>query len=307
MSTDYISGGDEKLIAKEFLDALFHGTKGYIGIFRNDTNRTKYFATSDTVNATIYAQEVSDSGADVYVCICPRREVLESSKRGGEYDVDEMQAFWADIDFGTLGHKAVNCPPAVEDALSLLEGLPKPSITINSSGGLHCYWLLRSPIAAQEGKEINRALQKHIVRNADLNHWHADAGCFNPAWMLRIPGTFNYKEGQKRPVSVLNVAAKRYVVEDFAHLEIEGNARGRLPTVKVPHDAVQARPALPPVKAREALVQKLKTVKRKEEHRALVNAVLKGEALAEPGNRDVEMIAWPRSFRAWTLTATRKT
>jgi hypothetical protein len=270
--------------AESFFRNLYRNCQGWVGIFDSRTKATSYFSLENLSAAAERAQIVSEGGGDAYMNVCTRTHDLGPDSRGGESDVPSVQTLWADIDYGTLGHKSTSCPPTVQDAYSLFADLPRPSLVVNSGGGLHCYWFLAHPLETAHGKEINRALQTHIANVAQSRGWHADAKCFNPAWMLRVPGTFNYKGGDRRVVSIVSAPLTRYTPDRFgpiAHVTALPKSRAASqPTA----EALEARPTKTATEARQALREWLKKSKK-----AWAKAVLKGESFAEPGERDISI------------------
>jgi hypothetical protein len=198
--------------------------------------------------------------------------------------VPSVQTLWADIDYGTLGHKSATCPPTVQDAYSLFVDLPRPSVVVNSGGGLHCYWFLVSPLETQQGKELNRALQNHIANVAQSRGWHADAKCFNPAWMLRVPGTYNHKSGERRQVSIVSAPLTRYTADRFGSVAALAPSTRHKPASQPTAEALERRPTKSATEARQSLRDWLKKSKK-----TWAKLVLKGESFAEPGERDISI------------------
>jgi hypothetical protein len=219
--------------------------------------------------------------------VCTRRVKLPPEQRGGEADVPNVQVLWADIDHGTFGHKSATCPPTIADAYTLFADLPRPSMIVDSGGGLHPYWLLDRPLSTEQGKELNKALQTHIANKAKARDWHVDAKCFNPAWMLRVPGSFNYKNGGKRAVTIVSGASNRYNVEQFAMLAA-GTASPSMkqkPAHSPDASAYEPRDTgKSPSEARQAVREWIK-----KSEKDWKRAVLKGESFAEPGERDIRI------------------
>lgn len=77
-------------------------------------------------------------------------------------------------------------------AWSVIEGLTfPPSVIIDSGGGYHAYWLLRQTLPVDES---NRA-DIQAVQHAWVQMVQADPGAADLRRMLRVPGTYNVKEG----------------------------------------------------------------------------------------------------------------
>jgi DNA primase catalytic subunit len=81
-------------------------------------------------------------------------------------------------------------------------GLPEPSAVVFSGGGLHVYWTSKTALTPDEWRPLAEGL-----KNAALKHGlRCDAGCTTDrARILRVPDTFNWKTGIKRPVKLLRL------------------------------------------------------------------------------------------------------
>jgi len=97
---------------------------------------------------------------------------------------------------------AINCLYAEYDAkhydgskrkiMDHIAGIPypMPSVVIDSGGGIHCYWLLKTPFILEndDRREAARIIQRLWVHTVG-----ADATVHDLTRVLRIPGTRNYK------------------------------------------------------------------------------------------------------------------
>lgn len=128
-------------------------------------------------------------------------------------NVQSIKAFWLDIDCGVA--KAEVNPKTGRpngyltqaDGLTALKvfcqkiGLPKP-IVVNSGRGVHVYWPLSEEITREEWEPVASRLQKLCV----MHNFYIDAQVFEVARVLRVPGTFNFKDEPPQLVEVLNAA-----------------------------------------------------------------------------------------------------
>jgi hypothetical protein len=116
-------------------------------------------------------------------------------------DAVALKAIWLDVD--------VKAPPkgyvSLEEAIDALEvfrkaaSLPPPDALISSGGGLHVYWISERSLAVGEWQPYANALKACAIQHG----LRCDAGVtVDAARILRVPGTFNYKNGVKRPVKV---------------------------------------------------------------------------------------------------------
>lgn len=118
----------------------------------------------------------------------------------------ECKAFFFDLDVGPGDAKYASQRDALVGLKQFCKdtGLPMPLIT-SSGGGLHVYWLLTSALASGEWK-IHAAKLRQLARHHGLR---ADpARTTDTASVLRVVGTFNHKNGGKRPVMALTPAAQ---------------------------------------------------------------------------------------------------
>jgi hypothetical protein len=137
--------------------------------------------------------------------------------RGGADHAHMMPFLWADIDYGTIGHKAppnrLPLPPYEDAARTIIAALPIPSVLIHSGGGLYPIWMFERPILITDA---NRAEVKarseqwqHLIKATSENlGWHYGSGVGDLARVLRLPGSVNRKEGLERPCQVIEVTGE---------------------------------------------------------------------------------------------------
>lgn len=161
-------------IFDSFFVPLFAKTKGNIEI-RCFPSRSQLFSRDKKEITSFIKAHLHEN---VFFGVCTRRD-RDGSKRG----VLEVPAIWADVDFKDY-------PGGELEAREVVRNFPrKPSMVVMSGHGAHLYWILRQPVAASmeiEGylKGITKALR-------------ADPAAAELARVLRVPGTFNHKDGGK--------------------------------------------------------------------------------------------------------------
>jgi hypothetical protein len=146
---------------------------------------------------------------DIYYCLSLQSKA-GINKRGSPIAERSLQnalavkALWLDID--------VKEPPngyaTVQEAWAALKdfyrvvGLPRPSAMVASGGGLHVYWISKTPLTLDQWRPLAVGL-----KNAALKHGlRCDACCtIDAARILRVPGTWNCKTEPKRPVKLLTL------------------------------------------------------------------------------------------------------
>lgn len=128
-----------------------------------------------------------------YYGVALRTPASATDRRGGAIYCQTLTALFVDADFKHLG-EAVTRQRLAEFAIP-------PSIVVNSGGGLHPYWLLRQPFDLQRDYTGAQAILRRLANSiADV----VDVSVSEPARVLRIPGSFNFKKeyAQPRPVVV---------------------------------------------------------------------------------------------------------
>jgi hypothetical protein len=122
-----------------------------------------------------------------------------------------IKAFWIDLDCGVakavVNEKTnrpdgyIDQPTAIQELAKFctLIGLPKP-LLVNSGRGIHAYWPLTESVTRAQWEPVASRLNELCV----LHKLYVDASVFEAARVLRIPGTFNFKDEPPNPVSVIN-------------------------------------------------------------------------------------------------------
>ena len=164
-------------------------------------------------------------------------------------NVQALKSFWLDIDCGpdkAATNEKTGRPGGYIDQLSAFAalrrfcstiGLPKP-IVVNSGRGLHVYWPLTEDVTPEQWEPVAARL-RDLCQTHDL---HVDPVVFETARILRVPGTFNFKDDPALEVQVLT-EGKPTAFEDFRSI------------LGVKEQA--AMPAMPPAKRKSMLGQML--------------------------------------------------
>lgn len=100
-----------------------------------------------------------------------------------------VMALWCDLD------QAVELHDWPDD-------VPWPTVVVESGRGWHCYWRLTEPVDPREAAALCRALAERLG---------GDPVAAEPARLLRVPGTRNFKYEPARPVRV------RELLDDVAY------------------------------------------------------------------------------------------
>ncbi len=197
--------------AKAFLNLLVRGAPktGVLMLTarmrREEGERDHFVSTAFTAEevpaAAKWAINFCDNKeTDVYVRCSLLREKPQKG-RGKKEDTLGASVLWVDLD----GDQ--------KEILTRLKSYPRPPSHIHSSGhGIHAFWLLeRFSAEAQEIEGRNRGIARDL--GSDL----ADRG-WDITRVLRIPGTFNYKESEALPVETLESTGEVHPILVFPFL-----------------------------------------------------------------------------------------
>jgi len=186
------------------------GTDGHYCVLaiRDGKRVQKFYPTIEALQNA--AENFDENGYDAYYAL---GTFEEADSREAE-NVKQMRAFFMDLDCGVHLEKGTpkDFPDQHAAVAALREfcktnNLPRPML-INSGYGVHVYWTLSAPVDFMTWLPIAeklKALAKAQGFRADPNVT-ADA-----ARVLRVPGTHNYKGGNKVPVSFLGLELPRPV------------------------------------------------------------------------------------------------
>ena len=125
-------------------------------------------------------------------------------------NVSHVRALWMDIDCGPLkgvpddkgiikGYLTQELGLAAFRNFCATVGLPRP-ILVDSGYGIHAYWLLEETITRKEWEPLADRLRELCVEQGLI----VDPSVFEAARVLRIPGTFNFKQAEPKEVTVIN-------------------------------------------------------------------------------------------------------
>lgn len=143
-----------------------------------------------------------------------RRSDFDPKKcfQGGKADCFAVSAL--KVDFDAVAPKQENLPKAaITDAdkgeikKALMAGPVKPTLVIDSGGGLHAYYSLKNPILLNTRANISRveALNQRIIEHfLPLSlPCIVDRSIKDVSRIMRLPGSINFRYGEPRPVRIL--------------------------------------------------------------------------------------------------------
>ena len=231
----------EKQDMKDFITML-HGTKpkGYFNITQLSLKgqpsgkAIKFIPAQNTdefIKTLLYMQQ-KNSHLDSYFGVC----TFKTDKSREAENALSIPAMILDLDTRTGTHAASNIPNTPLEALAIMQKITgkKPSIVINTHGGIHAYYLLEKPFISENAQDyeqitaimndFEKAFQK--VYSADPYKYKADSVC-EPARILRIPHMINRKYGKK--VEVIHKDGPRYTLAEIeaitAHMKSQAAPR----------------------------------------------------------------------------------
>ena len=155
-------------------------------------------------------QEYLDNKWDVYFGVAKYAEYKKKEFRKKE-NVKDLKAFWVDLDCGEakaeINPKTGRPDGYIDQATGLQAlqkfcktiGLPKP-LLVSSGRGIHAYWPLSLPVTRDAWEPVANRLNELAV----IHNLYVDASVFEVARVLRVPGTFNFKDNPPNPITVLS-------------------------------------------------------------------------------------------------------
>jgi putative DNA primase/helicase len=201
--------GEKMRMVLYFLEMLYRNIAGYWFILWTKQDKRAYsFPIENRREISAKALSLSEK-MDVYFGIGVHSQKPPRGQRGASETVTSIPGFWMDIDVKDSGHKKTGLPSSIDEALDFLKSLSKqPSLIVNSGGGLHTYWLFEEPYRIididhrEECHNISKNFQDSIIAEGKKHGWNLD-NTSDLARILRLPGTWNWKEDIPRPVEIL--------------------------------------------------------------------------------------------------------
>ena len=189
-----------------------------VGIGKNGDVKQKLVATREEANELVewYGSQQRNVFFGVAKFATPSSRTKDN--------VSALRAFWVDVDCGPGKGKidpATGRADGYEDQSEALRelkrfcttaGLPVPTL-VNSGGGIHGYWTLDRDVSRGEWEPVAERLRQ-VCR---AQNFYCDDKVFEVARILRVPGTFNYKKSEPRPVQLL-VARPPVSFDDFRRI-----------------------------------------------------------------------------------------
>ncbi len=163
------------------------------------------------------ARRNTQDGRDVYVCMsvqgkdAPAKEGAKLGKaaKSAEQAIT-LNSFWLDVDVKPEGYATDREAVAGISAFIKAVNLPLPNMIIHTGGGIHFHWIIDTPMTVPQWRPIAEALKTATLEhNLPIDTMViADA-----ARIMRLPGTSNFKQDPKRPVSILGTPGPDLPIE----------------------------------------------------------------------------------------------
>jgi hypothetical protein len=190
------------LTTNEFLSAVLpsSGTYCVVGLKKDERPKQKFVNTIE--EAEELAKKLVQVEYDAYFALAAYSNATDgrTAKNAATF-----KSYFLDLDCG-LGKPYADQAEGLAALKQFLKdtALPKPTI-INSGRGVHAYWVLDTEIT----RDVWKPLAERLKALCEKHTLHADpAVTADAARILRIPGTFNYKDPTNpQEVKVLVVGA----------------------------------------------------------------------------------------------------
>jgi len=243
----------------DFLQALFQdGIDGEhrLSIFCLPSRTTKRF--DNTAEAVKFALAQAEN-ENVYFGL----GLIGGSPhgRGKLANVVGIGGLWADIDLADEQHSKPNLPPNEAEARKIFAGIPlKPSIIVNSGGGLHVYWIFKEPWIFDSDDERTAAGKLCKRLGATLRSEASKLGydidsVGDLTRVLRLPGTLNHKYPKPRAVITADIHDGKYLPDDFENILVDDDFCAWSTTVVEVDDIVLSAEADAPTEKLTALIE----------------------------------------------------
>ena len=189
----YISAETSSIVTtEEFLENITGWNQWADGFLEIaiDFREARYFDQAHLSEAVAFAREMASSGHDIHFGPAVREKDLGSA-RSGQDNVFWTKCLWVDIDSPDKSLAADEKRAASKLLLDqFLERLGvygfAPSYIISSGHGYHVYFVIR---------RIHQGLDKwKVMEGAIIAMAQGDSQAKDPGRLLRLPGTFNFKD-----------------------------------------------------------------------------------------------------------------
>ena len=193
--------------ATRFLRAVYLEVPGWLNIVSTSDWRGRCFPTDEAgiIAAASYAQRLDAvrRPRGIYFRATTLRAV-PTSGRGLTLHTLSVPMLWADVDYGTDGHHCSTLPSDATTAQAILteSGLPAPTLTVHSGGGLYPLWLLSERPEPGLASTLSEGVQRALAIAHERHGCTYGTGVGDLARVLRLPGSVNRKTDEPRACRV---------------------------------------------------------------------------------------------------------
>jgi Family of unknown function (DUF5906) len=200
-----LSASSEKDVA-DFLSRVVpwpadNGGSGFINVHWLRDKKFSGRCVRDVDDMIAAAAEAVNRKAEAYFCLS--RQAQNAGTRTAKNAL-ELKSIWLDIDVKDKDDHYETLQEALDALRAFISryALPLTSAVVRSGGGIHAYWISDRPLLVEEWRAYASGL-KALALEFGLR---CDAGITtDPARVLRIPGTKNFKMHPPRPVELLKL------------------------------------------------------------------------------------------------------
>lgn len=181
--------------------ALWHGHGQPFALWTPKVGRAHFY--TDPAKAIKTAAEWDGHGENVYLSCGAFGTPTPTAGRGKAVDIVLIPGVWLDIDVaGPHRKRSDGLFETIAEARVWVEQWSKPTILVNSGGGLHAYWLFKTPLLRRDG-DIEANARNHVERAQAACPYRLDA-VGDVARILRLPDTIHQPTGQPVRVEYMN-------------------------------------------------------------------------------------------------------
>ena len=206
---------------QEFLSAILAGEGQYciVGLKKGDARPAIQSFTPNLGDTQKAIDTFVAERRDVYFALATFKDPNVAKPRGQE-NVHQIKSLWIDLDCSE--EKAaekkgyIDKEAAIEALAAFLEDtqLPDP-IIVDSGGGIHAYWPFSKALSREDWQPLADGLEE-LCKSKGL---YLDDSCTaDAARVLRVPGTYNFKQADPRPVKLLAIIESPYDSDALSEL-----------------------------------------------------------------------------------------
>ncbi|RKX59934.1 MAG: hypothetical protein DRP29_03630 [Thermodesulfobacteriota bacterium] len=180
-------------LSKKFLNFYYRNCQGLIEIrvISPDKTGARSFFLSRADEIGKLLEKLRKTRCHICFSAATRKQ-----RTGTKRAVFYLPALWADIDKESYK----------------LNGLPEPTIIINSGRGKHLYWMLERPLRLEPQWKIPLI---EAVLDGIAERIGADKNTKDVSRVLRLPGSVNFKYEPPVPVTLHSYSGRRYRLSTF--------------------------------------------------------------------------------------------